>query len=164
MARDKVKRAFTWIRKTLRIIDRTTLPGEILGEIRPTLDTFGWERLPEATVLTSQAANPGVAVASATPDIDTLRLVLHASLEHGDTGVSQTASLLKRRNPGALDVGLPVDRPVIIVGEFMSMIGTTFLVNNDFIIAEMLTIPAAGSMTLRLWVIDLPFGEYIPPV
>lgn len=162
MASDKIKRSFVWLRRTLEIIAKTTLPGEILGEVRPILDTFGWDRLQEEQFSQATAAAPARAVASDTPPVGTLRFVLGASLEHTDTGVTATGWLLKRRNPGATDVGLPTDRSAIVVGEFLSMQGTTFLVNNDFIIAEVFAVPVAGQLSLRLRFIDLPFGEYIP--
>ena len=87
-----------------------------------------------------------------------------ASLEHTDTGVSHTCWLIKRRNPGSIDVGLPADRTAIVVGEFMSMIGTTFLVAGDFIIAEVVDVPAAGQLSLRLNVVDVELGEYVAPL
>ena len=164
MARDKIKRSFLWLRRTLEIIDKTTLPGEILGEVRATLDTFGWDRLPSEQFLQFVATAPQVAVASSTPPIDVLRVVLGASLEHTDTGVNHIAWLTKRRNPGPFDVGIPTDRQDIDVGEFMSMIGRTFLINNDFVIAEIIGAPVVGQITLRLITIDIPFGEYIPPL
>jgi len=164
VALDKIKRNLVWLRRALGIIDKTTLPGQILGEVRPTIDTFGWERLPEEQFLTTTAPAPAVAIASApTPDI-TLRLVYGASLEHTDTAVSHTAWFIKRRNPGALDVGVPSDRTAIVVGEFMSMIGTTFLVAGDFFIAEITGTPVAGQLTLRLNVVDVDIGEYVPPI
>jgi len=164
VAIDKIKRNLVWLRRALGIIDKTTLPGQILGEVRPTIDTFGWERLPEEQFLTTQAPDPAVAVASAATPADTLRIVYGASLEQSDTGVNHIAWMIKRRNPGALDVGLPTDRQDIDVGEFMSMIGTTFLVEGDFIIAEMIGVPLAGNMTLRLNVVDVDIGEYVPPL
>lgn len=164
MAQDKIKRSFVWLRKTLGIIDKTTLPGEILGEVRPILDTFGWDRLSEEVVLSVNALFPAVAVASATPPVGTLRLILHASLEHGDAGVNHIAWILKRRNPGGIDVGLSTDRADIDAGEFISITRATFLRNNEFIIAEMLGVPIAGNMSLRTFHIDLDPGEYLPPI
>jgi len=84
MARDKIKRAFTWIRKSLRIIDRTTLPGEILGEVRPTLDTFGWERLSETPQTDlSETANATATDGPIVPE-GTMRYVLFASVQHDE--------------------------------------------------------------------------------
>jgi len=164
VALDKIKRNLVWLRRALGIIDKTTLPGQILGEVRPTIDTFGWERLPEEQFLATTAPDPAVAVASAETPANTLRIVYGASLEHTDTGVNHIAWLIKRRNPGAIDVGLPTDRGDIDVGEFMSMIGTTFLVAGDFIIGEIIGVPAAGQLSLRLNVVDVDIGEYVPPI
>jgi len=161
---DKIKRNFLWLRRTLGIIDKTTLPGEVVGQVRPTIDMFGWERLPEEQFLATTAAAPGKAVASAATPDNTLRIVYAASLEHTDAAVSHTAWLIKRRNPGGIDVGLPSDRQQIVVGEFMSMIGTTFLVAGDFIIAEVVDALVLGQLSLRLVVVDVDLGEYVPPI
>jgi len=161
---DKIKRNFLWLRRALGIIDKTTLPGDVVGEVRPTIDLFGWERLPEEQFLASVAAAPNAAVATVATPANTLRIVYGASLEHTDTGVSHTAWLIKRRNPGSIDVGLPTDRTAIVVGEFMSMIGTTFLVAGDFIVAEVSAAPVAGQLSLRVNVVDVDLGEYVPPL
>lgn len=164
MATDKIKRNFLWLRRVLGIIDKTTLPGDIVGEVRPTIDTFGWDRLPEEQFLATVAPDPAQAVASGETPANTLRIVYGASLEHTDTGVTHTAWLIKRRNPGSIDVGLPTDRSTIVVREFMSMIGTTFLLAGDFIIAEVVGVPVAGQLSLRLNVVDVDLGEYVPPI
>lgn len=164
LAIDKIKRNLVWLRRALGIIDKTTLPGEILGEVRPTIDTFGWERLPEEQFLSTGAPDPAIAIASEPTPENTLRIVYAASLEHSDVAVNHVAWMIKRRNPGALDVGLPTDRQDIDAGEFLSMIGTTFLVAGDFIIAEILGAPVAGQLTLRLNVVDVDIGEYVPPI
>lgn len=164
MALDKIKRNLVWLRRALGIIDKTTLPGEILGEVRPTIDTFGWERLPEEQFLATSAGDPAVAIASAATPDNTLRIVYGASLEHTDAGVNHICWMVKRRNPGSIDVGLPTDRQDIDVGEFMSMIGTTFLVAGDFIVAEIIGAPVAGQLSLRLNVVDVDIGEYVPPI
>lgn len=164
MAQDKIKRSFVWIRKTLGIIDKTTLPGEILGEVRPILDMFGWERLLEEVVLSVNALFPAVAVASATPPVGTVRLILAASLEHGDVAVNHIGWIVKRRNPGATDVGLSTDRTEFDAGEFLSLTRPTFLQNNDFLVGEIIGAPAAGNLSLRTFHIDLDPGEYVPPI
>jgi len=161
---DKIKRNFLWLRRALGIIDKTTLPGDVVGEVRPTVDLFGWERLPEEQFLATVAGDPATAIASAATPANTLRIVYGASLEHTDTGVNHICWLIKRRNPGSIDVGLPTDRSDIDVGEFMSMIGTTFLVEGDFIIAEIIGAPVAGQLSLRLNVVDVDLGEYVPPI
>ncbi len=164
MARSGINRGLMWLRKTLEINEETESPQVLSELLRPVIDVFGWERLPEEQFSTNTQAQPGVAIASGTPAEGILRVVFGASLEHTDTGASHVAWLLKRRNPGPLDVGLPTDRINIAVGEFLSMQGRTFLIENDFVVAEMLVAPAAGQMTLRLNFVDLPIGEYIRPL
>ncbi len=162
--RSGINRALMWLRKTLEITEETESPQVLSEKLQPVIDVFGWERLPEEQFNTATVAAPGIALASPATPTDILRVVYGASLEHTDTGVNHIAWLLKRRNPGALDVGLPTDRQDIDVGEFLSMIGRTFLVEGDFIVAEVIGAPAAGQLTLRLNFIDLPIGEYIPPL
>ncbi len=162
--RSGINRALMWVRKVLQVTEETDSPRVLSEELRPIVDVFGWERLPEEQFLTATAPDPAVIVASEATPPDILRVVLHSSLEHTDTGVTHTAWQIKRRNPGALDVGVPTDRITIAVGEFLSMIGRTYLIEGDFMIAEVAAAPAAGQLTFRQIVIDLPIGEYIPPL
>lgn len=163
MARDKIKRSFLWLRKTLDIIDKTTLPGEILGEVRPTLDMFGWERLPEEQIIFVAGTAVSIKV-STSPPAGTVRLVLHCSLAPTGTGVGLTAILRKRNPAGTASVGLPTDRDAIEDDEVASMIGHTFLTEGEVIVGEYVNPPVGGVSTLTLSVIDLPVGEYIPPI
>ncbi len=162
MAIDKIKRSFTWIRNALRVIDKTTLPGEIQGDIRPSIDLFGWERLPEEQILQVAAAATGE-VLSATPPVGTLRLVLHCSLLITGSGVGVTAIIRKRNALGA-NCGLPTDRDAIEDDEVASVIGRTFLAAGDVIVAAYVNPPLGGTSTLSLNVVDLDIGEYIPPL
>ena len=92
MAIDKIKRAFIWMRVALRITDKTTLPGDVLGEIRPILDTFGWDRRsPESSgpgdgpqTENNQSNLAGdVVTLSAVPE-GVMRYVLYASASHDE--------------------------------------------------------------------------------
>lgn len=165
MARDKVKRAFIWIRSALRIIDRTTLPGEILGEIRPILDTFGWDRLREATELgTTFTAAPGVSTTGAVTPDDVLRVYVAGAVRHTDVGVNHflwiekvlrdTSQVIELTPP---TLAVPVDVPQCLTRWIVVEPGARLRGVTDLALV-------AGAIALNLNFIDLPFGEYIPPV
>lgn len=161
---DKVKRSFVWLRKTLGIIDKTTLPGEVLGEIRPTIDSLGWFRYENLEVSQINAGAPTAVVASPVTPPNVIRVVVNASVSHSDTAVAHLASLNKRRNPGNFNIGLPTDRALIEVGEFCSLIGRMTLMENEFLIGQVVAAPAVGNLTLRFFFVDIEIGEYIPPL
>ncbi len=162
--RSGINRSLMWLRKVFEVTEETESP-QVVGELlRPVVDVFGWERLPEEQFEIATAAQPATAVASSGTPVDVLRLVLHASLRHTDTGVNHVAWVLKRRNPGPFNIGLPNDRVDIDATEHLSVIGHTFLVEGDFLIGEVIGAPVAGSLSLATNFIDLPIGEYFPPL
>jgi len=161
---DKIKRSLVWLRKTLGIIDKTTLPGEILGEVRPTIDALGWFRYENLEIDQVNGAAPIAVLASTVTPPNVMRIITHASLSHTDTGVTHLASLNKRRNPGNFNIGLPTDRASIAVGEFCSLIGRTVLLENEFLIGQVVAAPVAGNISLRSFFVDIEIGEYIPPL
>lgn len=163
MAIDKIKRAITWIRKSLDITEKTTNPGTIDGNIRPTIDAFGWERLPQ-TELTSVSSPSGTSVdfGAAFTDTQSIRLIMKASFRHTDTGVTHSVSIIKRLSSGGAEVGLPLDRPTIIVGEIASMIGHTYLIAGQILQFQIVTALVAGAIAANIEFVDIPRGEYIP--
>ena len=166
MAIDKVKRAFIWIRNALRIIDKTTLPGEILGEIRPTLDTFGWERLPEAqtTTFTGSAAADNV-ITSVVPQ-DVVRVILAASMQSTDATQALTEWIeIRSVLGGSLDIG--ISRPVLVGigdnGTRVPLERIIYMNPGDRLVGRSSPAPAvATALQIRWLFIDLPVGEYIP--
>lgn len=161
MASDKIKRNIIWLRKTLGIIDKTTLPGEILGEVRPTMDTFGWDRLDDLQNERVNVAAPGQVAASTVVPPGIVRYIHAASITHTDTGVTHEASLVKRRQPNTFNVGVPTDRRLITDLMFCSMQGRTFIREGDFLIGQVVTAPVAGQLTLTFYFVDIDPGEYI---
>ncbi len=159
--RNGINRAFSWIKRTLEITEVATVPTLILPEVRAVADLFGWERLEHLEIEAANGAAPALVVASATPGPGVLRLICAASLTHTDTGVTHQCSINKRTNPANFNVGLPTDRDTVEVGEFCSMIGRTFLVENDFLIGSVITAPVAGTLSLRFYFVDLTIGEYV---
>ncbi len=162
--RNRINRAFSWLKKTLEITDVATVPQAIRENVRPVVDLFGWERLDEVEISSTNAAAPAVVAASGTPGPGILRLILSASISHSDTGVTHQCSLNKRTNPANFNVGIPTDREAVDVGEFCSMIGRTFLRENDFLIANVISAPAVGNLSLRFYFVDLEIGEYMQTV
>lgn len=161
MSADKIKRSFLWLRKTLRVIDKTTLPGQILGEVRPTLDTFGWERLAETEFETATSAVGGSNVQFAAVPPDTVHLYLQASVRitvagpfNVWVGVRQpsggTVALTRLEAAILLQKVAPLARPVIIPE------GCQLEARSEAAIV-------AGTMILEAFRIVLPAGEYIPP-
>lgn len=165
MARDKVKRAFVWMRKSLRIIDKTTLPGEIVGEIRPIIDLFGWERLNESTArITTSGANVNTITSTAVP-ADVLRLILEASVETSNTALAFTVWMDHLDDETNVNVGVmrPLDIPISGVSIRSAITRPVFMRPGDQLSGR--CTPATGvgeTLTLRERFVDLSIGEYIP--
>lgn len=164
MARDKVKRAFIWIRSALRIIDRTTLPGEILGEIRPTLDTFGWDRLAEATFETATGGVGASNVQFTTVPAGFVHLYLQASARITVAGPFNV--WVGMRGPAVGPIGTVACAPLAaaILGQKAAPIQRPVIVPEGFSLeARSEAAIVAGSVILEAFRIVLPVGEYIPP-
>lgn len=159
--RSGINRALMWLRKTLEITEETESPQVLSETVRPVIDVFGWERLAEGQILQTAAAATGE-VLSGAPAAGIIRLVLHCSVLLTGSGVGVTAIMRKRNLTSGAHVGLPLDRESMEDDEVTSMIGHTFLVEGDAIVAAYVNPPAGGTSTLSLSVIDLPVGEYIP--
>jgi len=163
---DKIKRAITWIRKTLEITDKTTLPGTVVGEIRPTLDVLGWERYQQQTALTKT----GTAVNNVTSEpvpADTMRLITAASIETDDHATNSYIVWLEHTNSlTGLVTGLARTQTLAISVNNVrpGMLERVYLLSpGDTINARASPNVAAGKkLRLRWTFIDLPLGEYIP--
>lgn len=162
--RSGINRPFSWLKKTLEITEKTTAPDSLKPDVQSIIDVFGWERLVQEQFELETAAAPATAVATDPVPGDTLRIVYGASLVHTDTAVNHDAWLLKRRNPGPFDTGIPTDRSMIQVGEHCSMQNMIFLIEGDFIIGEIFLAQTVGNLTLAVNFVDVPIGEYIPPL
>ena len=166
MARDKVKRAFVWIRKSLRIIDRTTLPGEILGEIRPTLDTFGWDRLAEVTFEADAGSNTSRATTSIVPE-GVMRLILAASVEHSDPAVSHT--LWIDHEITGTTTAIAVQTPALIIGATpqlrLPLMRRLLLRPGERLSGRAAPTTGLGiTLEVNMIFVEIPVGEYISPV
>jgi len=162
---DKIRRAIIWMRKTLDITQKTTQPGSISGEIRPTLDVFGWDRYKDIESVSFSGTNVTTASMGAIGN-DVMRLIINGQVDSTNNVLAlflnfrltsfggQTVALqepfLVPIGSGGLDVGML--RPVLLGP------GDNFSVSSR---------PATGIGELlvgRIRFIDLPIGEYIPPV
>jgi len=171
MTIDRVKRAFTWLRNTFRVIDKTTLPGEIAGTIGPIVDVFGWSRLelggPQS--LNSQGAdNTAFVQLPVIPD-GVQRLVLRASIETNDAASTMTLSLQVRS--AGIDISVsPPGRveAAVVPGSTPIRFGlerNLLLLPGERLIGVSNPAPAIGSaLIIRYNFIDLDVGEYIPPI
>jgi len=91
---DKIKRAITWIRKSLEITEKTTQPGTISGEIVPTIELAGWD-LNRVLEHRNFAGGPG-ATATITPVVPAGEAHLYVALcgFHTDALANHNVSLV----------------------------------------------------------------------
>ena len=163
MAIDKIKRSLFWLRQTLRITEKTTLPGEILGEIRPTLDSFGWERLSVPVPITATSAGATTLVELPLVPDDEAHYFIAAHITHDDPVGSKDYSLMLvdvRGNRFALTrtIGqsqnffLELGRPILVPpgGRLAGVSRNAIAGGSNFVI---------GGLFARL-----DIGEYLPPV
>jgi len=171
IAIDKVKRAFIWLRKTLRITDKTTLPGDVDGMIRPTIDTFGWDRL------APQSSGPGVgpvtenqqsilggdvATMSVVPQ-DVMRYVIAASCSHDDPVAGGLALSLQCRH-GGLDIGLTQASSTAASPVRHALLTPFLLAPGEQLLARSTPAPVITSrIFVRMLFVDIDLGEYIKP-
>lgn len=172
MAEDKIKRAFVWIRQTLRIVDRTTLPGAILGEVRPTLDTFGWDRLspsPSGVGNGPSSENQQGTLAADTVQLTAvpagiMRYVIRASCSHNDPVAGGLELSLQVRGFG-VDVALDAPRQVLANPNRNGLSRNILLSPGDILVCRSVPAPAVGTrIFIRYVFVDLDFGEYIQAV
>lgn len=160
MAIDKIKRNFVWLRKVLRITEKTTLPGQILGEIRPALDTFGWDLPPIQFVSQS---TPGVTTATILPVVpeDEAHLFFACDIFHDDPVGSKDIAILYRK--GTIEeVGVQgtVDN---VVEKFLVTLPRPMLVQaGSSLMGRATSSIAAGSdFIIRGLFVRLKPGEYL---
>jgi len=173
MAEDKIKRAFVWLRQSLRIVDRTTLPGTILGEVRPTLDTFGWDRLspsPSGVGNGPRSLNSNGALASATaamvavPD-GVMRYIINASIQTDDPALVAFMRFEVVKD----GIAIAAQEPFFINANGANVrIGLNrhlLLEPGDVLQAVSSVAPAAGQRnSIRARFVEIDFGEYVPAI
>jgi len=173
MAIDKVKRSLIWLRQTLRITEKTTLPGEVLGAIRPVVDTFGWERL------NSQSSGEGIgpqsinifgsttlAAMAPTPE-GVMRYIIAASWKTNDPAFigSLRCELLSAGTSVAVAVQEPFDFPIAQPNVTVGLNRHLLLEPGDFLRSVSSVATAVATRNeFQARFVDIDFGEYIPPI
>jgi len=160
---DKIKRSLIWIRKSLRIIERTTAPGELSGLIRPTIDALGWERRSEATATFASATGTTQVTFPAQAD-DVFRLITEVSVEHFD--IANALNLWITLQTNAVEVGIlaPVAIPASTINIPSGLNKPFLMIPGDILRGK--CEPATGvGITLRIKArfVDINIGEYIAP-
>lgn len=161
---DKIKRAFTWLRKTFVITEKTTAPGALLDDIQIIADVFGWERLNEtvSNVATS-AVNQSLISGPVVPD-DVLRLVIEANVETAEATLPFTMWIDHLDGDSNINVGVmrPIQIPISAISIRCAMTRPVIMSPGDRLAGR--SSPATGigdTLVLRQRFVDLPIGEYI---
>ena len=159
---DKIKRNFVWLRKILRITEKTTLPGEVLGDVRVGMDLFGWEVLAEQSTIVTSGTTGATTVNGTLAPEGFLRLVLHADVEHNDGAGPHVCWMTKRTQATVTTVGV-VSPLSLDDAETNVLPNRLILAAGDRLVARAATMGAGAILRLTLNFIDLPVGEYIAP-
>ena len=159
---DKIKRAFTWLRKALVITEKTTAPGALLDDIQSVLDVFGWERLNETTNLTTVAVNASTVNSPAVPE-DVLRVIISANVETNDAGGPFTFWMDHLDGASNINVGVmrPITPPSSVISIRNAREGPYLVLRPTDVLAGRASPAIVGNLTLRQRFVDLPIGEYI---
>jgi len=173
MPLDQIKRSFIWLRQTLRITDKTTLPGSVLGEIRPTVDTFGWDRLNplssgEGTGPTSLSANGALAAINASfgpvPD-GIMRYIISASCSIDDATFVGFLRMEVVKDGIAIAIQEPFEFNANGANVRVGLNRHVLLEPGDVLQCVSSVAPAVGQRNnIRARFVDIDFGEYIPPI
>lgn len=162
MSTDKIKRSFVWLRKTLGIIDKTTLPGEVLGGVRPVMDLFGWERLGEPSQFISPfTASPGNTVTSAVVPPDFVRLILFAAVRHTDPGVTHFLWIDKVMPVGGTTVSLVPSPTLQDTNVPQALARHVILEPGSALRGRSVDALVGGAIALDINSLDIPLGEYV---
>lgn len=160
MAIDKIKRSFVWLRKVLRITEKTTLPGQILGEIQPALDTFGWDLPPIEFV---SKTTPGITTATFLPVVPEgeAHLFFACDVFHSDpVGSKDIAIVYVKQVLEEVGIAGTLDNAV---EKFLITLGRPMLVPAGSGLAGRATtsIAAGSDFIIRGLFVRLKPGEYL---
>jgi len=164
MPTDKIKRAITWIRKTLEITEKTELPGTIDGKIIPALDAFGWERGAELEFVTAAAA--GVTTIVQLPNVPEgeAHYFLSCHLTHDSVEGARQMAIAMRIDPDAVASGVSITSTVLVTQfHFLAMQRPILVPPRGRLIGRVdaLNIPAGRTFTIAGQFLRLPIGEYV---
>ena len=160
---DKIKRAFTWLRKSLEITEKTNLPGTIDGEIRPILDAYGWDllQLPEQARLVT--AGPTLVTRLAPVPAGEAHLFISCDLVHSDGAATHAIWIQLRAADGTESVVMKVGDPLLRADSVPASMGRPILVPAGArLFGQSLdSIPIATTFVIRGHFIRLKVGEYV---
>jgi len=165
---DKIKKAILWIRKTLEITERTDVPASIDSKIIPTLEILGWERYADMETETQSTSDSSI-ISSLTVPEGTNRLYIAASVDTNDI-VNQFTYWVEAWPLNGTQVGIiaPNTPPTQRGTSFIRSGGLPrpFLMGPGGRLRGRLSPATAGGATIsiRTVFIDIPIGEYIPPI
>lgn len=162
-----INRAFTWLKKTLQITEKTVAPDVLLTGVQPKIDVFGWERLsglgPASIETVTGALITDVVVLSVVPE-GVARFVIYASCSHNDPG--GLALSFQVRGSG-VDIAINADgfSAMPVQPMRVGLERNILLQPGEQLICRSNQAPAAGtSLFIRMKFVDLDPGEYLPPL
>jgi len=161
MPSDKIKRLNTWLRKTLVITEKTTLPGTINGEVRPILDAMGWDLLQLTEHVNAVVPGPTLFARLPIVPADEAHLFLCCGARHDDPANQRIIGINYRDPAGAEapvqsgitlqpEQNVAVSRPVLVLAG-----ARLVAVSADSVII-------GTNLTILGQFIRLNIGEYIP--
>ena len=168
MARSGINRGFMWLRKVLQVTEETDTPQVVSENLRPTIDVFGWERYSVeggTADLNAQGTLAADSVLLAAVPADVMRYVIFGSMSHNDPVAGGLELSMHVRLVGALEIG--ISRPIQVLAN-PTRVGierSILLAPGQLLLARSVPAPAAGTrLFIRYHFVDLPIGEYIPPL
>ncbi len=166
--RSGINRGFMWLRKVFEVTEETETP-QVLSEVaQPIVDTFGWDRyspngIPDDINAQGTLAADSVLLAPVPAGI--MRYVIFASCSHNDPVAGGLELSMQVRVGAALDIG--VSRPIQVLAN-PTRVGIErpiLLAPDELLLCRSNPAPAAGTrLFVRYRFVDIPFGEYIPPL
>lgn len=163
MPTDKIKRVITWIRKTLDITEKTSVPGTIDGTIIPVLAALGWERCEEIEFITATSAGATNLVELANVPEGEMHYFLTCHVGHDDPATSKAIRIAMRiaSNVIASGVTIKTTETIFSLG-FLGMDRPILVPPGARLIGSSRTNIAIGSdFTIAGHFLRLPIGEYV---
>ncbi len=163
---DKLQRAITWIRRVLQVTEKSDAPNQVLGEIQPVIDVFGWDRFRDGIDAATATNTDANSVSLPAVPEDVLRLILNASVDTSNDLLAFTMWIdLAIADRGGLQMSVmrPVDIPISAGINIRCGIQDTLILRPGDILRGRCA-PASGvgeAISIDVRFIDLPLGEYI---
>jgi len=161
-----INRAFSWLKKTLEITEKTVSPDALSPIVVPSMDVFGWERYFECRARNVNGVAAADNVFDSSVPVDTMRLIISASVQTSDNANALHLWFEHRVTNGGIDlaVSVPFLAPAGTAG--MRVGGSDWpilLCPGDRLAGRSSPAPAAGqNISMRIRSVDLRVGEYMP--